>query len=91
MVPQDGDESVRIAEEKTIGLKEAAALLPPGRGGRPITPSCLSRWIVTGFKTRSGQVVRLEAVRVGSRWATSAEALQRFLEAMTAGALAPSK
>jgi hypothetical protein len=31
----------------------------------------------------SGDLVRLEAVRLGGRWLTSREALQRFAEALT--------
>jgi hypothetical protein len=34
-------------------------------------------------KSLSGEIVRLEAARLGSRWVTSREALQRFAERLT--------
>jgi len=44
------------------------------------------RWILNGTKRQDGQLVRLEALRMGSRWITSVEAIQRFAEALTPGA-----
>jgi hypothetical protein len=41
------------------------------------------RWITSGAKSPTGEVVRLEAVRLGGRWVTSAAALQRFAERLT--------
>jgi hypothetical protein len=45
--------------------------------------STLLRWIGKGARAHSGEVVRLEAIRLGSRWHTSQEALQRFAAALT--------
>jgi hypothetical protein len=39
--------------------------------------------VVEGVRLPSGRVVRLEAVRVGQRWLTTAEAVQRFIEDQT--------
>jgi hypothetical protein len=36
-----------------------------------------------GVRLASGAVVRLEAIRMGGRWLTSREALQRFANAQT--------
>jgi hypothetical protein len=74
---------IDLSEEASLSLTQAARLLPPGRGDRPVTLSCLLRWILRGARAPSGQLVRLEAVRVGGRWITSKEALQRFAEALT--------
>jgi hypothetical protein len=39
--------------------------------------------VLDGVKLTSGGVVRLEAVRMGGRWLTSLEALERFAAAQT--------
>ena|SRR5262245_53038110 len=72
-----------VASESTISLTQAARLLPPGRRGRPVSLSCVLRWVLTGATGPSGERVRLEAVRLGGRWVTSREALQRFAERLT--------
>jgi hypothetical protein len=41
------------------------------------------RWILKGAKAPDGSRVRLEAVRLGGRWFTSREAIQRFAAALT--------
>lgn len=53
---------------------EAAATLPAVRGKR-IHVSTLWRWATKGVRG-----VKLEAVRLGSRWMTSSEALERFAQ-----------
>jgi hypothetical protein len=75
---------IDLSSEATLGLQEAAKILPPFRLGRPVSYPSVLRWIIQGAKSLDGRVVRLEAVRVGSRWVTSKEALQRFAERLTA-------
>ena len=41
------------------------------------------RWILNGRKGPTGEVVRLEGARVGSRWWTSWAAVQRFSDRLT--------
>jgi hypothetical protein len=67
-----------LFSEKLMNLYEAARRLPPGRGGSPVSFSCVYRWVKKGAPGPDGSRVRLEAVRVGGRWITSEEALQRF-------------
>jgi hypothetical protein len=74
---------IDLSTESTLSLAQAAHQLPPGRGGRPVHFSCVLRWITTGAPGPDGTRVRLEAVRVGGRWITSREALQRFCERLT--------
>ena len=74
---------IDLTSETLISLIQAARLLPPGRGNRPATLTCLLRWVRCGVRAPSGELVRLEAVRLGPRWVTSREALQRFAEALT--------
>lgn len=67
---------------KFISLSEAAAILP----GRPSLCS-LHRWTRRGVRG-----VRLETLLVGGKRFTTAEALQKFADAVTAaGASAPTR
>jgi Protein of unknown function (DUF1580) len=59
-------------------LKEAPSYLGAGRNGKPPHKSFVLRAIKRGLNGH-----RLEALRVGSRWITSVEALQRWAEAQT--------
>jgi hypothetical protein len=72
-----------ITVETPIPLYTAAGLIPPARNGKKTHLSTLLRWITRGAKAPSGERVRLEAVRLGGRWMTSREALQRFAERLT--------
>jgi hypothetical protein len=74
---------IDIQTETLIPLTEACRLVPPGRGGRQTHLSTILRWILKGSKGPGGHLIRLEAMRVGGRWMTSAAALQRFAEALT--------
>src|SRR5260370_26259765 len=65
-------------------LAEAAASLPRWRGRR-VQCSTICRWIDRGVMVGDRRV-RLEAVRIGGRRATSREAIARFQEATTARA-----
>jgi len=73
---------IDICTEPLIRLTDAARLAGPGRGNRPRHLSTILRWILDGVKTPSG-FIKLEAVRIGSKWMTSAQAVQRFVEALT--------
>jgi hypothetical protein len=68
--------------EKTLPLNQAAQRVPPSRGKKTHI-STLLRWITRGAKSPDGAVVRLEALRLGGRWLTSEEALQRFSQKLT--------
>ena len=69
--------------ERLITLAEAARRFPGHRGGDHVHPATLTRWILRGAVSVTGRRVRLEAVRCGSRWLTSAEAVARFMAALT--------
>jgi hypothetical protein len=74
---------IDLTAETLISLHTAAALLPAGRRGRAVHLSCLLRWILHGAKGPDGGRVRLEGARIGGRWVTSKEAVQRFAERLT--------
>lgn len=72
-----------ILDEAVIRLHEAARIVGMGRGGRPTHMATVWRWIRKGCRAHDGRIVRLEAVRVGSHWVTSREAIRRFSDALT--------
>src|SRR5262245_19164493 len=74
---------IDLASEKTFPLSQAPKFLPSSRMGRPVSLSCLLRWVFDGVKTPDGRRVRLEALRLGGKWVTSMEAIQRFAESQT--------
>jgi transcriptional regulator with XRE-family HTH domain len=71
-----------LIEERLLSLAEAAARVPSFCPGRRTSVGCIMRWILKGVKTTSG-LVRLKAIRLGGRWLTSVEALERFAAAQT--------
>ena len=70
-------------DETRITLSQAASRRPGARGCDRIHPATLTRWLLRGVKSLSGQLVRLEAERLGCRWVTSEAALSRFTEALS--------
>jgi hypothetical protein len=74
---------INLTTETSLRLNEAARLVGNGRGGKPTHISTVLRWILKGVKAPSGEIVRLEGLRVGSRWVTTREALQRFATRLT--------
>ena len=70
---------IDLANESLPNLSQAAAVLPTDRRGKKVHLNTVFRWILTGVNSPTGRV-HLEAIRVGGRWLTSMEALQRFAE-----------
>jgi hypothetical protein len=64
-------------------LARAARRIPSARQGKPVTLSCLLRWILSGVRGPGGQRIKLEAARLANRWLTTPGALRRFVEAQT--------
>ncbi len=74
---------IDLTAEKPIPLAAAATLIPPARNGKKTHLSTILRWILRGAKAPDGTLVKLEAARLGGRWLTSREALQRFSAKLT--------
>ena len=72
-----------IAAGEGESLSRAARRLPSSRRSRPVTISCLVRWVTAGVRLPSGDRVRLEAARCSGRWLTTPGAIRRFLAAQT--------
>jgi hypothetical protein len=64
-------------------LTQAARRVPRTRLERPVSLSCLFRWITTGVIGPNGQRIKLEAARLAGRWITTPGAIRRFVEAQT--------
>lgn len=77
--------AINISSEQLLTLAEAARVLPRLRGDRKVHVATLYRWISRGVGG-----VRLEAVKIGRTQVTSREALQRFAERLTTGAVVTS-
>jgi hypothetical protein len=63
--------------ESTMSLTQAARRLPRLRAGRPVHPSTVWRWALTGLRG-----VKLETAMVGSVRVTTEDALRRFFQAV---------
>src|SRR5262249_14916560 len=72
-----------IAQGQGKSLSQAAKLFPPARRNRPVTLSCLVRWVLKGARAFDGRWVKLEAARCSGRWITTPQAIGRFLAAQT--------
>ncbi len=70
---------INVLQDQLLTLGDACRLLP-----RPPSPATLWRWRVRGVNG-----VKLECVRVGGSWATTAEAVAEFLLAQTNHAARP--
>jgi hypothetical protein len=77
--------AIDLKTEKLISLTQATRLLPPSRDEKPVHISTLIRAIQKGHRG-----VTLEALRIGGRWVTSVEALQRWAERQTAARIQPT-
>lgn len=74
---------IDLRNETPLSLNAATRLLPAGRNGRPVSLSCIFRWITEGILAPDGTRVRLEASRLGGRWLTTFEAIERFADRQT--------
>ena len=75
-----------IQSGEGLTLSAAGRPFPAHRGSGSVGPSTVFRWVTRGSKTSDGRLLKLEAVRVGTRWLTSRGAIVRFVAALTAAA-----
>ena len=73
---------IDIDREQLLPLSEAAKLIPSAKG-KHLHPASVWRWVRKGVVAPDGRRVKLDSAKVGGRWYTSREAVQRFLEALT--------
>jgi hypothetical protein len=79
----DSTIATEILAGSGLSLSQAARRFPPFREGKPCAPSTIFRWITAGVRLPDGRRVRLEAVRLGGRWLTSTQAIERFIARQT--------
>ena len=66
-----------VKNDTLLSLADAARALPRVNGKKPHT-STLWRWCRTGVRARTGERIRLDHVRIGSRIFTNSEAMNAF-------------
>ena len=72
---------IKSGEGKTLIV--AARRFPRTRQGKPVTLSCLLRWVMSGVTGPDGGRVYLESARLAGRWVTTPSAIGRFVKAQT--------
>lgn len=72
-----------------LTVSQVCRRLPGARGARHVTPSTVTRWILTGCPARDGRRVRLNAIRVGGRWMIRPADLDGFFTALAAETAEP--
>ena len=65
-----------------LSVSQVCSSIRGARGNDSLSPSTVTRWILTGCPARSGARVKLVATRVGSRWMVSPAALEEFFTAL---------
>src|SRR5207253_640256 len=65
-----------------LTVSQVCRRLPGARGANNATPSTVSRWILAGCPSRSGERVKLNATRAGSRWLVDTADLDKFFAAL---------
>lgn len=66
-----------------ISFPALARKIPPSRQERPVAIGTIHRW------RRGMRGIRLDAIRIGGRWYTSAAAFQKFCDELTRSRDAP--
>lgn len=75
--------AIDVFTEEVVSINEAAKRLPKLRAGKPIGLATIYRWINSGRRSKNGDRVRLESIKIGGAVCTSTEALQRFFDRLT--------
>ncbi len=75
---------IDLNNETLLSFAQAAQRLPATRGQR-VHASTILRWARDGARLPSGRVLKLEALKLGGRYITSTEALERFGSALMTG------
>jgi hypothetical protein len=68
-------------------LSAIARTLPSTKGGKPVHPLTVTRWIKKGVQAADGRMIKLKGRRFPGGWMVSDEALEEFLDELTRLAL----
>jgi hypothetical protein len=77
-------------QPKYLSLAQAARRFPPTKREKPVHVSTVTRWIMKGVRSASGAIIKLEARRFPGGWKVTTEAIDDFLDKLTAAALVRS-
>jgi hypothetical protein len=72
---------LRIQDEHKLSLEEAR--LPFGTNGKPADFSTVYRAVTKGNIRPDGRREYLGVIRIGGAWATSREAISRYIESLS--------
>jgi hypothetical protein len=78
------ESATATATDTWLGLGEAARLCPSTRRRKPVHPGTLSRWILKGVPLQSSERLKFSGRRFPGGWATTREALNEFIDGLTA-------
>jgi hypothetical protein len=67
-----------------LTVSQICRRFPGARGAKHVTPSTVTRWILTGCPARDGTRVKLVATRCGSRWLIRPTDLDAFFAILAA-------
>ena len=73
-----------MSDDLHLTISQVCRRFPGARGARHVTPSTVTRWILTGCPARDGTRIRLAATRCGSRWLVKPTDLDAFFSALAA-------
>jgi hypothetical protein len=76
---------INILAETVVSFNDLVSRILPGNGGKRVHIGTPHRWRTQGLRG-----VRLEAIKVGGRWCTSLQALERFFDVLSRGASPPT-
>src|SRR5262245_532544 len=71
-------------------LRDFQDRIPGHRPGSRTHLSTLIRWATRGVIAANGERVRLRAIRLGNKWATTTEWFEEFVSRLTAAAVPPT-
>ena len=74
--------SIDVFQETVFSFAEATRRLPKGCHNKKLHVSVLYRWVNAGLRSKDGQVIRLEMVKLGGRVATTGGVanIRRYLD-----------
>lgn len=65
-----------------LTVSQVCRAYPGSRGNPSLSPSTVTRWILLGCPSLSGERIKLKASRVDSRWMVDPSDLEAFFDAL---------
>jgi hypothetical protein len=71
-----------MSDDQFLTLSQVCRRLPGARGAQRVAPSTVTRWIISGCPSRTGERVKLTATRAGGRWLIRPADLDTFFASL---------